>query len=609
MDPQIERDYPGMQLKCLKCQRFFETGSAQPGELAICPHCYHENRIPTQKLPPPPAAYLTVTSETGAVRRFELDTYNSIGRHPKNTIQIMDRLISKHHARVVYQNGTYYLQDLESRNGTFIDGQRVGEVVLEPGIEIRLGTVPLVFQVNQSNTQQAKRPELDTRPNTAGPVTIIMDKPLENIGEQMRIQADFLPEGEIQDIKALRSNYEKLRIAHELNRKIASELDLGKVLSMILEETFNLVPADRGVILLMDEKGELVPQLTRLREGQGLESGNVEVSRAILKMVEEERVGVLSNDAALDDRFSRSESIIMQGIRSAMCVPLIPRAEGANLLGAMHLDTQRLIGVFTEKDLQILSAVAIQAAVAIENARLAKKIKEDTARLSHLQRYLSPAVVERMAKDELSIKMGGEEVKATIMFTDIRGFTKLSEHYNSQDLITDLNRYFGELVDVVFEHEGTLDKFIGDAIMAVWGTLDSDSEKDPIRAVKAAYQMQQRLRLLNQERVRDGLPPFHTGIGVNTGLVTAGNMGSPKRLEFTVIGDDVNVASRLCGKAKGGEIVISEETYKYVRDFFRCTALPLVEVKGKAKALQTFRVEGPLDEPAEEIAPTAMART
>jgi adenylate cyclase len=532
-----------------------------------------------------------MTSETGAVRRFELESYNSIGRHPKNTIQIMDRLISKHHARVIYQNNAYYLQDLESRNGTFIDGQRISEVLLEPGTDVRLGTVPLTFSIVESTPQtESLHSGMPTR-TTSGPVTIIMDKPLENIGEQLEIHDEFLPESAIQDSEILRKNYEKLRIAHELNRRIAMELNLDKVLSMILEETFKLVQADRGVILLIDENGEFVPELTKLREGQPEDGGNVEVSRAILNKVKEERVGVLSSDAKLDERFSRSESIIMQGIRSAMCVPLLPKADDSKLLGVIVLDTQRLIGVFTEKDLQILSAVAIQAAVAIENARLAKQIEEETARLSHLQRYLSPAVVQRLAKDELTIRMGGEMVDATIMFTDIRGFTSLSENYDPERLVSDLNSYFELLVDVVFAHEGTLDKFIGDAIMAVWGTLDSDPQEDPVRAVRAAFEMQQQLRVFNQLRVEQGLPPFHTGIGVNTGCVTAGNMGSPRRLEFTVIGDDVNLASRLCGKAKGEEVVISHETYLRVKEHFRCTALPLVEVKGKAKALQTYRVE------------------
>lgn len=583
-----------MQFKCLKCQRFFETGPAQSSSSAVCPHCYHENRVPSQKLPPPPAAFLTMTSETGSVRRFQLEAYNSIGRHPKNTIQIMDRLISKHHACVVYQNNTYYLQDLESRNGTFINGQRISEVILEPNTEVRLGTVPLFFSCGESTTESQGSGFRSGRPSTTGPVTIIMDKPLESIGEQLEIHANFLPEASLKDEAMLRKNYEKLRIAFELNRKIAMELDLEEVLSLILDETFNLVPADRGVILLTDERGDFVPSLTKLREQSTSGNENVEVSRAILNKVREERVGVLSSDAKLDERFSRSESIIMQGIRSVMCVPLIPRAEGSELLGAMVLDTQRLIGVFTEKDLQILSAVAIQAAVAIENARLVRKVEEEAARISHLQRYLSPAVVERLDKDELTIRMGGEMVEATIMFTDIRGFTSLSEYYDAERLISDLNSYFELLVDIVFEHEGTLDKFIGDAIMAVWGTLKSNSIDDPIRAVRAAYEMQQRLRIFNQRRIEQGMPPFHTGIGINTGFVTAGNMGSPRRLEFTVIGDDVNVASRLCGKASGGEVVISHETYLRVKEHFRCTALPLVEVKGKAKALQTYRVESPI---------------
>ncbi len=537
----------------------------------------------------PPPAYLTMQLEDGNTQRFELSSFNSLGRHPRNTIQIMDRLISKEHARVVFHNGAFFVQDLESRNGTFVNEKPVSECMLQNGDELRLGTVPLNFYLGP-----AVHPTLQTQ--TGSPVTIIMDQPLDTariaqITHELESRKDFLPESDVKDDKILRKDYEKLRIAHVLNRRIGLELDLDKLLDMVLEETFNLVRADRGVVFFLDEEGNPVARCVRYRDGKDEKEGDeINISRSILSSVVEERAAILTSDAKIDERFEGSQSVIMQGIRSAMVVPLISKTEG-EIIGVMYLDTQSSIGVFTEKDLQIMSVVAAQAAVAIENARLTKKIEQETIIRSHLQRFLSPAVMDRLSKDDLTIRMGGEMVETTVMFTDIRGFTSISERYDAVQLIKDLNIYFEKLVDVIFAFEGTLDKFIGDAIMAVWGTPQAHVE-DPLRAVQAAVEMQQILQVFNEDREKNGQPPLFTGIGINTGQVTAGNMGSPKRLEFTVIGDNVNVASRLCSEAKGGEVIISQETYDRVKEHFICHELPPAKVKGKADLVKVFRVEG-----------------
>lgn len=540
----------------------------------------------------PPSAYLTMQLEDGSNQRFELSATNTLGRHPRNTIQIMDRLISKEHAKIVFKNDSYYIQDLDSRNGTFVNEHTVSESILKSGDRVRLGTIPMYFHIGPVASQTEFQIQALSQP-----FTIITDhQPLDDsriakITHGMDLERDFLPERDIREQEVLRKDYEKLRIAHLLNRKIGLELDLDKLMNMILDETFNLVSADRGVIFFLDQDGNPIPRCIKSRDHHSLSPGQITISRTIINTAIKERTAVLTSDAKLDQRFEGSQSVIMQGIRSAMCVPLISRSDGGELIGVMNLDTQSSIGVFTAKDLQIMSVVAAQAAVAIENARLAKKIERETVIRSHLQRFLSPAVMDRLNKDDLNIRMGGELVESTVMFTDIRDFTSISEQYDPSQLVYDLNLYFEMLVDVIFAYEGTLDKFIGDAIMAVWGTPQTH-EQDPLHAVQAAVEMQQQLHIFNQQRVHAGLPPLYTGIGINTGVVTAGNMGSPKRLEFTVLGDNVNIASRLCSQAQGGEIIISLSTYKRVAHYFQCTALPLVKVKGKAEPIQIFRVDG-----------------
>lgn len=613
-----------MQIACESCRNVFDYDPAishEPG-FAFCTYCHHKNALPE-----PPTAYLTMRLEDGTVQQYPLGPVNSIGRHPNNTIQIMDRMISKHHARIVFQNNQYELEDLKSRNGTFVNNQRVSDSPLASGDDVQLGTVQFKYFEDEPEQPRIdnpgdtyiesslpRMPDMPTRPNNppfgqaaeseppaqeSSPpektwkqqVTIIGGEDLSAQIAQLRHDMqdrDFLPGKEIHDVDTLRKNYEKLRIAHELNRQIGLELDQDLLFDRILEETFKLVSADRGVILMKDADGNWSPRCLKVKSPH--HTREINISRTILQAVEEQRSALLTSDAKIDERFSKSESIIMQGIRSSMSIPLISRSN-EQILGIIHLDTQNAIGVFTEKDLQIMSVVAQQAADALDNARLAKKIEEETVIRAHLQRFLSPAVMTRLTADDLTIRMGGEMVETTIMFTDIRGFTSLSEGYYPQKLIQELNLYFELLVDEIFEREGTLDKFIGDAIMAVWGTPESHPQ-DPLRAVQAAVEIQARLVAFNEQREADGLKPFFTGIGINTGEVVAGNMGSTKRLEFTVIGDGVNLAARLCSEAKKNEVIISESTYQRVKDHFTFTQLPPAKVKGKKEPVTIYRVDG-----------------
>ncbi|MCB9639829.1 MAG: FHA domain-containing protein [Myxococcales bacterium] len=592
-----------MRLTCFSCHYLFEVDPAQcPEGVVYCPQCYAANPL-TQ-------AYLTMTLEDGTVKQYRLGPNNTVGRHPNNTIQILDRMISKDHARIFLDNGHYKVLDLQSRNGTFVNDQQIADASLSDGAEVRFGTVALRFYQQPLDTSDATHFGQSDPMSTMAEsgfyfreredsgrrqVTIIadMNELQSSISKISRdVNKDFLPEKEITDAEQLRKDYEKLRIAHLLNRKIGMELQLDKLLDLILEETFSVVPADRGVIFLFNAQGEAIPKCVKGRGARenNIEDGDFSISSTLLNTVVRERAGVISSDAKLDERFARAESIILQGIRSAMCVPFISRSSNT-ILGVMHLDTQSAVGVFTEKDLQIVSVVSSQAAIAIENAQLTRKIEEETIIRAHLQRFLSPAVMDRLNKDHLTIRMGGELADTTIMFTDIRGFTSMSERLDAEDLVADLNEYFELLVDIIFAHEGTLDKFIGDAIMAVWGTPQSHPE-DPRRAVLAAHEIQMKLKEFNEQRQAKGRPPLLTGIGINSGHVVAGNMGSQKRLEFTVIGDNVNIASRLCSQAAGGEVIISQSTYEAVREHFLCDELPAAEVKGKSEALQIYRVEG-----------------
>jgi len=205
--------------------------------------------------------------------------------------------------------------------------------------------------------------------------------------------------------------------------------------------------------------------------------------------------------------------------------------------------------------------------------------------LSVFGKYVSKDVVDHLLKSEKAVELGGEEKQVTAMFADIRGFTAMSEKMTPHQVIEVLNHYFGDMTDLVFEHDGTLDKFIGDCLFALWGTPLGDKDH-AIKAVKCCLAIQEKLKTQHTK----GIPPINLGMGLCSGPAVVGNMGSAQRQEFTAIGDTVNTASRLSGQASGGQIIISESTFKLVKDKVNVKKLPAVKVKGKTKALTIYQV-------------------
>ncbi len=515
----------------------------------------------------------------GKVGEFPLvGTKTTLGRHPANTLRLVDREVSKEHASLEKIGGGFLLKDLGSSNGTFVNGRRVKELRLRDGDEIALGNSRLIFHSGEPAGT------ISSPGVTVLAAAQSMPAFLAQIDQSE--ETEFRPIDQITDQMALRQDYEKLRIAHEFHRQVGLERDQKSLLDKILRVAFQLLAADNGVLFLSDDQGALVPQAVRHRkQGDGEE---VVVSDTVLKRVAETRQAVLTADAILDSRFSSSESIVAQGIRSAMAVPLL--AKGV-LKGVLFLDTRERTNAFSEKDLKILSGVAAQAAIALENAELAKKIEVEAVTRAELSRFLSPAVAEMVVKGQVELLRQGRLAEISVLFADIRGFTSTAENESPQETVAMLNSFFTAMSAVVFRHEGNLDKFIGDCVMAVWGPPSSHPD-DPARALRAAMEMQDAVEALNLERERAGQKPIAVGVGINTGQAVVGYMGSNERHEFTAIGDSVNIASRLCNLAKGGEVLATESTIKKAGKGFQADALPLSQVKGKEKAVVTYRVTG-----------------
>lgn len=226
-----------------------------------------------------------------------------------------------------------------------------------------------------------------------------------------------------------------------------------------------------------------------------------------------------------------------------------------------------------------------------ERKKAAEKMERDAATRERFRRLLSPDLAELVVNGQLTVQQGGESRLVTVMFTDIRGFTALSSNVEASSILQMLNNYYEVVVEIVFRHEGTVDKFMGDGMMVLWGAPVHHRD-DCARAVRAALDIQRAMEAFNFDRASRGQMPIEVGIGINTGPVVAGYLGSSRTMSYSVIGDTVNLASRLCAAAHPGEVVLSEYTQFLVQDEFVTEPRDPVHAKGKDQPLKAFSVSG-----------------
>jgi adenylate cyclase len=406
------------------------------------------------------------------------------------------------------------------------------------------------------------------------------------IGTQINAQTKgFVPFDQIShDPAQLRVDYERLRLTWELSRDIGLERDLDQLLHKILMSLFKFVNADRAVILLREDDGKLLPRAAHRRDGT---DAPIQVSSTILEHVMTERAAVLTHDASMDFASSKGKSMILNRISSAIVVPLLHEKE---VLGALWLDSESL-AQFQQKDLELVTTVGNQAAMFIENNLLGKKIEKEITTRERFSRLLSPNVAEQVISGKLEVKKGGVHVpECTVFNSDIRGFTRMSEGATAGVINELLNDYFELMVETIFKYEGTLDKFMGDGIMAFWGAPATHPD-DAVRSVQCALEQMEALGKFNRKRVEGGNPPLAVGMGLHTGPLIAGYVGSSKAMSYTVIGDTANTSARLCGIALAGQVIVSEYTLAKLGPRFEVEELPPAHLKGKEKPLRIFNIK------------------
>jgi adenylate cyclase len=616
-------------------------------------------------------AKLILTSPEGQ-QTVTLASRNSLGRHPDSTIQILDKIVSKEHCRIALEGDTWVLEDLDSLNGTFLNGSRLnGKRPLVHGDEFSLGATRARFELE--TRERTSAPDIGTGaqrslggqparaaaepavpeanpaplgrsnalsstarsvesfeaaapqrgspqaaagaprpPATAGaaknpistvparianpspghtllaasPPQVEVNQQGREIGTQIAAQEQgFRPFQDVaNDPAQIAADYERLRLSHELSREICLERDLTTLLNKILASMFRFVRADRGVIFLVGENGQLEPGASLRRDGS---EAAISVSSTIMNHVMRERASVLTHDAAMDFAGSKGRSMILNRISSAIVAPLMHEED---ILGVLWLDSETLAR-FEQRDLEMVTSIAAQAAMFIEINILGRKVEQEIVNRERFSRLLSPNVAEKVLSGDMVIQKGGQLVQeCTVFNSDIRGFTQMSDGAAPEPLVEMLNEYFELMVETLFKYEGTLDKFMGDGIMALWGA-PVVTKDDAVRSVECALEQMEVLRAFNTRRRARQEPSLEIGIGIHTGPVVAGYIGSSKALSYTVIGDTANTSARLCGAAGPGEILVSASTIDALGSRFHYKELPPLQLKGKEKPFRCFAIQ------------------
>ena len=515
----------------------------------------------------------------------------TIGRSPDCQIVLKDFGISRTHARIMADEDGVRIADLKSKNGTQVNSVQVMEAPLKDGDKILLGK----FQLTFSKTLEGKVVLDEDKPLSEEAGTIIrsvgdISKLLTDTGAAAVLEGAKKPAAPF-DVTEIEKSNRILKVLTKVAETLIAVRPVEEVLAQVVDIVFDHIPADRGFLMLQEEPdNKLVPMVVRHRKDSSGD-GKITISKTIADRVMKDRFSILTSDAMVDPRFGAGDSIRFHGIRSAMCAPLWNKDQ---VIGIIHVDSPMLANCFTLNDLDLLTALANYAAVAVERARLNQKIVAEEKKRERLGRFLSPQVTSRIlaTSDSQGAALGVPEVKdVSILFADIVGFTSMSENMSPASVALLLNDYLSRMTDVIFKYEGTLDKYIGDAIMAVYGA-PLDMPDHAASAVRSALEMQERLAEFNTERKETGLQ-LQIRIGINSGKAVAGEIGSINKKEYTVLGDVVNTASRLeSSVAKPGMVVIGENTYEAVKDLFECRSLGKATLKGKAKEVATFEVTG-----------------
>lgn len=555
-------------------------------------------------------------------------------------------------------------------------------------------TTTLALQASKLRDALQKIKPRDLPPNTIQDLTNLADM-LGRIGQKL---------------EAFEAEHSNMQALAQIGSVVNSSLELDEVLRIVMDNIVRLTRAERGFLVLRNEKGEMITQVARNWEQESIRSAEAATSRTVVQRVVDSGEPIITTNAQQDQRFSGQESIVALNLRSILCVPLKVKND---LIGVVYADNRIRTGIFTDTERDLLVAFAHQAAVAIENARLFTSLRqtleevtglknlmdnvfysmasgvittdvqnqimlcnraaeailglsmpnilghtldEVLASASHgiephlaevratdkaiidleishldpargnvdwrlnlsplkdagqrtqgiaivlddlterkkleaqrrlLERMVSPVILDQI--DPKSFQIGGKKVDVTALFADIRGFTAFSEKHSPEDLVAVLNRYLAAAADAVLDNQGTVDKFLGDAVMA-WYNAPVPQADHSLRAVKSALALRAAIEKLHSELPSEAHLSF--GVGIDYGDAIVGWIGTEKRLEFTAIGDSINTAKRIQENSAKNQILLSSAAYERVKNDVNAKPCPPLTVKGKSQPLDVYELLG-----------------
>jgi class 3 adenylate cyclase len=369
---------------------------------------------------------------------------------------------------------------------------------------------------------------------------------------------------------------------NNFSQKVSSILDFITLLQVTIDLSASILKADKGFLLIQekDNKDFTIKATHNLeKETEDIDKFSFFVLKKIIANLNTNNNVNIINTINIPE-FRTFRNIIISKIKV--------RDE---LLGYLCLVNKKSTpSKFDERDKYLIETLANQSGVAISNSYLYEKVKSETDLRNHLQRYLPRNIVSKIVDNNMNISMAGEEQECSILFADICGFTSMSERMKPSVIVRMLNEYLTVMTKVIFSYNGSVDKFIGDGIMAVFG-VPVVTPNHAMEAVLAALEMKKQAKSLRERFFKEfGIAAFNIRIGINTGKAIYGNFGSPQRMDFTVIGDSVNTASRLESTATPGTIIISQSTHDKVKHQIKATEFPPVKLKGKAEPVKVFEV-------------------
>ena len=527
-----------------------------------------------------------------------------LGRGSDNDVVLPDFSVSRRHAAVRREPGGWFVYDLKSTNGVQVNAVTVKKAPVRSGDRLKIGIFEFAVEGELTHAPSpAAQVRVDsgvgaaagTAAGAISSATIV--RRLSDFSADYGLEKVLTPERRREDKrKALDQAYSNtiFGILTRLARMLIKSNSVDEVLEQVLAIAFEALSVDRGFILIRDDvSGELVCEVSRVGDEVTFRPDEVPVSKTMLEAVINERVALLTYDAQSDQRLATGESIRIHQIRSAMCAPLW---SSENIIGVMQVDSPFHAGTFNEGDLDLFTALANYAAVAVERIRYAQRAEHERQARSRLERYHSPAVIEAVMQrgDAAEGTVHHlQSARVTVLFADVVGFTPLAENLPPEEVAEVLEGFFTHSVEAIFAEGGTLDKFIGDCVMAFFGAPMPQADH-AARAVRAAVSIQRAIKELNDERVPRGQPPLLSRIALNSGPVVVGDVGSKRRVDYTVLGNTVNVAARLEQAATApGEIVIGGATAAELaaaNGLFRTESLGDFQLKGLVQKVPVFKV-------------------